>query len=89
MVLLSWDRADAVANALMTFIALDFARFEAVASGCVSTMPAHQQATLLQCLQALTTARGVDMSNTDRRNRLLFVQNFREFVAQIKSLGLK
>ena len=84
----SWDRIDSIGNALITYIALDSARFQVVAQYLVSQQQPSKQATLLQCLNRLTTARGVKMHAIDKPNRVIFVQNFREFVTQVKSLSL-
>lgn len=86
--LVSWDRADSLSNTLVTFIALDNARFSASAQYLVSLQPAARQATLMQCLTRLTTARGVNLQGIDKPNRQKFMLNFREFITQIKSLSL-
>ncbi len=86
---LSWDRVDALGNALITYIALDAARFQQVGSALVTRHPqqAVQQA-LFEGLSKLSTNRGVNLSTIDKANRVVFVQNFREFITHIKSLNL-
>lgn len=86
--LLAWDRVDSLGNALVTFIALDNARFSQCAQYLVSLQVASVQPTLLHCLTQLTTARGVNLQAIDKPNRQKFLLNFREFVTQIKSLSL-
>ena len=85
---ISWDRIDSIGNVLITFIALDNARFLAVAQYLVSQQSVGKQPLLLQCLNKLTTARAVNLQAIDKPNRVKFLQNFREFVAQIKALSL-
>lgn len=86
---LAWDRIDALSNALITFVALDTARFSQSAQYLVGMQAPSLQPTLLHCLTQLTSARGVNLQAIDKPNRQKFLLNFREFVAQIKSLSLK
>jgi len=86
--LLAWDRIDSLGNALITFVALDNARFTQSAQYLVNLQPASVQPTLLHCLTQLTTARGVNLQAIDKPNRQKFLLNFREFVTQVKSLSL-
>jgi hypothetical protein len=86
--LLSWDRTDSLGNVLITFVALDNSRYTSVAQYLVSQQAPSVQATLLQALTRLSTARSVNMQAIDKANRQKFVLNFREFVTQIKSLSL-
>lgn len=86
--LVSWDRVDSLSNTLVTFIALDNARFSASAQYLVSLQPAAKQATLMQCLTRLTTAKGVNLQAIDKPNRQKFLLNFRDFITQLKSLSM-
>lgn len=82
------DRVDAFANTLITFIVLDPARFKQGTQYLVSQYPVAQQQHLLQSLTQLSAARGVQMTNISKRNRNIFVENFREFCVHLKSLSL-
>ncbi len=86
--LLAWDRIDSLGNTLITFVALDNARFSQSAQYLVSLQAPSVQPTLLHCLTQLSTARGVNLQSIDKPNRQKFLLNFREFVTQIKSLSL-
>lgn len=86
--LLAWDRIDSLGNTLITFIALENARFTQSAQYLVSLQAPSVQPTLLHCLTQLSTARGVSLQTIDKPNRQKFLLNFREFVTQIKSLSL-
>ena len=84
---ISTDRIDACASAFATLIAMDVPRFNTCAQQLIAQQPHHLQGTMTSCLQNLISANNVDINKfNDRRNRLLFVQNMRAFVTQIRPL---
>jgi hypothetical protein len=78
---------DAFANTLITFIVLDPGRFNQSIQYLVSQYPAAQQQPLLDSLTQLSVARGVQLNDISKRNRNLFVENFREFCVHLKSMS--
>jgi hypothetical protein len=86
---IAWDRIDACGNTLITLVALNSQRFmqtsTAIVQQLASKFPTVQQA-LFECFNKLTTARNIDMTSIDRRNRRLFCENFREFCQEIRPL---
>ena len=87
---LSWDRVDALGGTLIAFITLDNARYQQVAGALVQRHASSAtQQILLENLSKVSTNRGVNMQSIEKNNRMIFVQNFRDLVTQVKSLNLK
>eukprot|EP01038_Epipyxis_sp_PR26KG_P010083 gene10083-13549_t len=87
--ILSWDRIDALANTLITFISLDNQQFQSIANIIIMKQPNVQiQSVLMDCFNKLTNDGGVKMNEISKQNRMIFVKNFRDFVIEIKSLTL-
>ena len=84
---LSSDRIDAFASTLINLIAMDVQRFNSCLRSLVMQQPISLQQPMTAILEKLVTSNGVDINRfDDRRNRLLFVQNMRLFVSEIRPL---
>ena len=83
------DRMDAYANAFFAMILLDNSLFHQLVQQLVANQVTSVQPLLTQCLHALCTDRSVSMINLDKKNRQLFVQNFREFINQVRALPIR
>lgn len=86
---LSSDRVDSLGGALFIFLVLDMTSFQSDAQRLISMQPINLQPTFMRCIDRLLTARNINFQNIDKPNKMLFVQNFREFAVQIRSLTLK
>lgn len=83
------DRIDACGNALITLVALDGNQFMQCAHTIVTQYAQHHPAAeepLFKCFEKLTRDRGVNMGAIDKRNRMTFCLNFREFVMAVKPM---
>jgi len=83
---ISVDRLDAAANALLTLIAMDNERFKAYAHTMISQQQPMVQPQLVAAFEKLSTARGVSMVHVEKSNRIIFVQNLKEFVSEVRPL---
>jgi hypothetical protein len=89
LVSIAWDRVDTFANTLISFIALNVEHFHESALFIVKQQNPTLHEPLYECLNLLSTMRGVNISNIAKHNRINFVQNFRDFSVRIKSLSFK
>lgn len=80
------DRIDACANALITLITADVDSFKSCVNMLISQQPPQYQQQLLACFEQLISANGVDVLKIDRRNRLIFAKNMREFITTVRGL---
>ncbi|KAJ1442893.1 hypothetical protein B484DRAFT_441910 [Ochromonadaceae sp. CCMP2298] len=85
---LPWDRADALGNALSTYIALDTVAFTQSAQAFIARQSVPSQQALIRAFEQLTCAREVDLHSIEKPNRVRFGQNFREFLTNVKALVL-
>lgn len=85
---ISWDRVDACANALLTLISLDVPRFMTCAQNLIQQQSPQFQPALLACFDKLVTAGGVNITNIDKANRVIFVANMRSFITDARALLL-
>ena len=83
------DRMDAFANAIFSLIVLDTTTFHTLVRQIIANQVPSVQTMLTQSFQALCTDRSVSMHNMDKKNRQLFVQNFREFIVQVRAIPIR
>jgi hypothetical protein len=84
---LSYDRIDAFASTLINLIAMDVQRFNTCLQSLLAQQPTSLQQPMMEVLEKLVASNGVDINRfDDKRNRLLFVQNMRQFVTEIRPL---
>lgn len=83
------DRMDAYANTFFVMLVLDTALFHKLVQNLIGGQVLSVKPLLTQCFHALCTDRSVSMTNLDKKNRQLFVQNFREFINQVRSLPVR
>jgi hypothetical protein len=85
------DNIDACGHALLTLILLDIPRFESYAKELISQQQIQFQQLLLNSFENLTSFNGTLLSLgdiKDRKQKQLFIINFRNFVLEVKSLVL-
>ena len=86
---LLYDRIDAIGNLVMVYMVWNFAAFEEMVQHIISRQVPSVKQLLMQYVQTLVTDRGVSLQSIQKKNRLIFVQNFREFYIQIKNLTIR
>ena len=86
---LTSDRLDAFANALISLIVLDQAQFHRIVSEFIQGQIGSVQIVLIKQIQSLCSDRNVNMNSIEKKNRQLFVNNFREFMNHVRSLPLR
>lgn len=86
---LTSDRLDAFANALISLIVLDQAQFHRIVSEFIQGQIGSVQIVLIKQIQSLCSDRNVNMNSIEKKNRQLFVNNFREFINHVRSLPLR
>jgi hypothetical protein len=86
---LTSDRLDAFANTLMCLICLDQNYFQYVVTELVGQQIPSVQVVLMKHMQVLCTDRQVNMLSIEKKDRQVFVQNFREFMNHVRSLPLR
>lgn len=83
---ITWDRIDAISNAIMTLIVLEKEAFLVIAKTIISNQPEIIQQALIQCFENLTTMQDINLTKIDKKNKHLFVENMRQFLLQVRPL---
>lgn len=81
------DRVDAFGNTFITLILLDLRQFQEDAKELLSSQAQSVQSIVMQQLEKMLTDRQLNLQSIEKRNRLIFVQNFREFLRQMVAVS--
>jgi len=87
--IIQWDRIDACAAALLSLIALQPVQFQVSVNKIIlGQLQGNEmiQQSIMASFQKLTSSNGVQLNRIDKRNRGVFVINFREFVSEVSPL---
>jgi hypothetical protein len=83
------DRIDAIANVLIVYLVYNFSSFQEIVNDIINQQVLSVKQLLIQYLQTLLTDRHLSIHSIQKKNRLIFVQNFRDFYLQIKNLTVR
>jgi hypothetical protein len=85
---LLFDRIDAIASVFLAFVVLSLPEFTTILNELLIQASSQNRTVLMSYLQTLLSDRQVQLNTLNKKNRMLFIQNFRDFYQQIKHLTI-